>query len=173
MLDPPCAMFALCMHAVSVCVCCLHPCLHPSPAALPQAQRAYQVVLGSYGNNPKLVYLYGKFLQTVKNDPWRAVRTYAARCRFIMHPCTYPRTFNYLQLLGAGYGAALCRLKGEQGTGSYWVLCPWSIDSMLTTVSTKAYPGMTCKPGLHSPFELRRARRPSGSPGTRTVLENW
>ncbi|GLC41288.1 hypothetical protein PLESTB_001078900 [Pleodorina starrii] len=37
-----------------------------------QAQTAYRVVLESYGNNPKLVRLYGKFLQTIKNDPWRA-----------------------------------------------------------------------------------------------------
>ncbi len=39
-----------------------------------QAQTAYRVVLESYGHNPKLVRLYGKFLQTIKNDPWRAVR---------------------------------------------------------------------------------------------------
>ncbi|KXZ45662.1 hypothetical protein GPECTOR_52g60 [Gonium pectorale] len=36
------------------------------------AQAAYRVVLQSYGNNPKLVRLYGRFLQTVKNDPWAA-----------------------------------------------------------------------------------------------------
>ncbi|GLC52514.1 hypothetical protein PLESTB_000638200 [Pleodorina starrii] len=41
-------------------------------SSVSQAQRAYQVVLQSYGNNPKLVFLYGKFLQTVKNDPWHA-----------------------------------------------------------------------------------------------------
>ncbi|GLI60724.1 hypothetical protein VaNZ11_002822 [Volvox africanus] len=37
-----------------------------------QAQTAYRVVLENYGSNPKLVRLYGKFLLTIKNDPWRA-----------------------------------------------------------------------------------------------------
>ncbi|GLC41285.1 hypothetical protein PLESTM_001179800 [Pleodorina starrii] len=44
---------------------------------LRQAQTAYRVVLESYGNNPKLVRLYGKFLQTIKNDPWRASEYFA------------------------------------------------------------------------------------------------
>ncbi|GLI60726.1 hypothetical protein VaNZ11_002824 [Volvox africanus] len=42
-----------------------------------QAQRAYRVVLESYGNNPKLVHLYGRFLQTIKNDPWHASEYFA------------------------------------------------------------------------------------------------
>ncbi|GIL50716.1 hypothetical protein Vafri_6834 [Volvox africanus] len=42
-----------------------------------QAQRAYRVVLESYGNNPKLVHLYGRFLQTIKNDPWHAAEYFA------------------------------------------------------------------------------------------------
>ncbi|KAG2494507.1 hypothetical protein HYH03_007275 [Edaphochlamys debaryana] len=37
-----------------------------------QAQTAYRVVLESYGSSPKLVRLYGKFLETIKNDPWGA-----------------------------------------------------------------------------------------------------
>ncbi|EFJ45114.1 hypothetical protein VOLCADRAFT_106127 [Volvox carteri f. nagariensis] len=41
------------------------------------AQRAYRVVLESYGNNPKLVHLYGRFLQTIKNDPWHAAEYFA------------------------------------------------------------------------------------------------
>ncbi|EFJ45146.1 hypothetical protein VOLCADRAFT_94549 [Volvox carteri f. nagariensis] len=41
-------------------------------SSVTQAQAAYRVVLETYGNNPKLVRLYGKFLQTIKNDPWRA-----------------------------------------------------------------------------------------------------
>ncbi|KXZ55419.1 hypothetical protein GPECTOR_3g70 [Gonium pectorale] len=42
-----------------------------------QAQTVYRVVLMSYGNNPKLLRLYGRFLQSVKNDPWGAAE-YAA-----------------------------------------------------------------------------------------------
>ncbi|GLC41265.1 hypothetical protein PLESTM_001177800 [Pleodorina starrii] len=41
-------------------------------SSVSQAQTAYRVVLENYGHNPKLVRLYGKFLQTIKNDPWRA-----------------------------------------------------------------------------------------------------
>jgi hypothetical protein len=38
-----------------------------------QAQTAYRMVLEKYPNSPKLVRLYGKFLETIKNDPWRGV----------------------------------------------------------------------------------------------------
>ncbi|KXZ55417.1 hypothetical protein GPECTOR_3g69 [Gonium pectorale] len=41
-------------------------------SSVSQAQTAYRVALQSYGNNPKLLRLYGRFLQTVKNDPWGA-----------------------------------------------------------------------------------------------------
>lgn len=37
-----------------------------------QAQNAYRVVLETYGKDPRLVRLYGKFLESVKNDPWGA-----------------------------------------------------------------------------------------------------
>ncbi|KAG2494506.1 hypothetical protein HYH03_007274 [Edaphochlamys debaryana] len=42
-----------------------------------QAQTAYRVVLESYGSSPKLVRLYGKFLETIKNDPWGAAEYFA------------------------------------------------------------------------------------------------
>ncbi|KAG2488471.1 hypothetical protein HYH03_012976 [Edaphochlamys debaryana] len=42
-----------------------------------QAQTAYRVVLESYGRDPKLVRLYGKFLESIKNDPWGAAEYYA------------------------------------------------------------------------------------------------
>ncbi|KXZ42914.1 hypothetical protein GPECTOR_111g247 [Gonium pectorale] len=42
-----------------------------------QAQAAYQLVLETYGNNPRLVRLYGRFLETIKNDPWGAGEYYA------------------------------------------------------------------------------------------------
>ena len=42
-------------------------------ASAPQAQAAYRHVLERYPNAPKLVRLYGKFLETIKNDPWGAV----------------------------------------------------------------------------------------------------
>ncbi|GFR46430.1 hypothetical protein Agub_g8004 [Astrephomene gubernaculifera] len=42
-----------------------------------EAQAAYRVVLESYSSNPKLVRLYGKFLQTIKNDPWGASEYFA------------------------------------------------------------------------------------------------
>ncbi|GFR46566.1 hypothetical protein Agub_g8158, partial [Astrephomene gubernaculifera] len=46
-------------------------------SSVSQAQAAYRVVLESYGNNPKLVRLYGKFLQNIKNDPWGASEYFA------------------------------------------------------------------------------------------------
>ncbi|EFJ45151.1 hypothetical protein VOLCADRAFT_94559 [Volvox carteri f. nagariensis] len=46
-------------------------------SSVSQAQTAYRVVLESYSHNPKLVRLYGKFLQTIKNDPWRASEYFA------------------------------------------------------------------------------------------------
>ncbi|GFR46567.1 hypothetical protein Agub_g8160 [Astrephomene gubernaculifera] len=46
-------------------------------SSVSQAQTAYRVVLESYGNNPKLVRLYGKFLQNIKNDPWGAAEYFA------------------------------------------------------------------------------------------------
>ncbi|KXZ42658.1 hypothetical protein GPECTOR_127g536 [Gonium pectorale] len=45
-------------------------------SSVSQAQSAYRVALQSYGNNPKLLRLYGRFLQTVKNDPWGASEYY-------------------------------------------------------------------------------------------------
>ncbi|GIL80540.1 hypothetical protein Vretimale_16032 [Volvox reticuliferus] len=41
-----------------------------------RAQTAYHLVLETYGNNYRLVRLYGKFLETVKNDPWGALEYY-------------------------------------------------------------------------------------------------
>ncbi|GIL68039.1 hypothetical protein Vafri_21326 [Volvox africanus] len=46
-------------------------------SSVSQAQTAYRVVLENYGHNPKLVRLYGKFLQSIKNDPWRASEYFA------------------------------------------------------------------------------------------------
>ncbi|GIL50727.1 hypothetical protein Vafri_6878 [Volvox africanus] len=46
-------------------------------SSVSKAQAAYRVVLENYGNNPKLVRLYGKFLQSIKNDPWRASEYFA------------------------------------------------------------------------------------------------
>ncbi|GLC56222.1 hypothetical protein PLESTB_001081300 [Pleodorina starrii] len=37
-----------------------------------RAQAAYKVVLGTYGQQSRLVRLYGKFLQALRNDPWHA-----------------------------------------------------------------------------------------------------
>ncbi|KAG2495534.1 hypothetical protein HYH03_006477 [Edaphochlamys debaryana] len=42
-----------------------------------QAQAAYRLVLETYGNSPRLVRLYGKFLEFIKNDPWGAAEFYA------------------------------------------------------------------------------------------------
>ncbi|GFR44799.1 hypothetical protein Agub_g6134 [Astrephomene gubernaculifera] len=46
-------------------------------ASVSQAQAAYHLVLETYGNSPRLVHLYGRFLETVKNDPWGAGEYYA------------------------------------------------------------------------------------------------
>ncbi|GFR51520.1 hypothetical protein Agub_g13936 [Astrephomene gubernaculifera] len=46
-------------------------------SSVSQAQEAYRVVLETYGNSPRLVRLYGKFLETVKNDPWGAANYFA------------------------------------------------------------------------------------------------
>lgn len=40
--------------------------------AVAAAETAYCVVLEQYDNNPRLVRLYAKFLETVKTDPWGA-----------------------------------------------------------------------------------------------------
>ncbi|KAG2426217.1 hypothetical protein HXX76_013198 [Chlamydomonas incerta] len=37
-----------------------------------QAEAAYRAVLEMYGNSPRLVRLYARFLETVKQDPWGA-----------------------------------------------------------------------------------------------------
>ncbi|PNW79659.1 hypothetical protein CHLRE_08g361950v5 [Chlamydomonas reinhardtii] len=37
-----------------------------------QAEMAYRAVLEMYGNSPRLVRLYARFLETVKQDPWGA-----------------------------------------------------------------------------------------------------
>ncbi|PNH05154.1 Tiny macrocysts protein B [Tetrabaena socialis] len=41
-----------------------------------QAQTAYRVCLENYGSSPKLVRLYGKFLEGCKYDPWGAQEYY-------------------------------------------------------------------------------------------------
>ncbi|KAG2423149.1 hypothetical protein HXX76_015534 [Chlamydomonas incerta] len=46
-------------------------------SSVSQAQAAYRVVLESYGTNPKLIRLYGKFLEKIKNDPWGAAEYFA------------------------------------------------------------------------------------------------
>ncbi|KAG2435422.1 hypothetical protein HYH02_011922 [Chlamydomonas schloesseri] len=46
-------------------------------SSVSQAQSAYRVVLESYGTSPKLIRLYGKFLETIKNDPWGAAEYFA------------------------------------------------------------------------------------------------
>jgi hypothetical protein len=50
------------------------------PNSEPQAQSAYRHVLERYPNAPKLVRLYGKFLETIKNDPWGAVSDSSGSC---------------------------------------------------------------------------------------------
>ncbi|PNW87839.1 hypothetical protein CHLRE_01g003950v5 [Chlamydomonas reinhardtii] len=46
-------------------------------SSVSQAQAAYRVVLESYGTSPKLIRLYGKFLERIKNDPWGAAEYFA------------------------------------------------------------------------------------------------
>ncbi|KAG2435420.1 hypothetical protein HYH02_011920 [Chlamydomonas schloesseri] len=46
-------------------------------SSVSQAQAAYRVVLESYGTNPKLIRLYGKFLEKIKNDPWGAAEYFS------------------------------------------------------------------------------------------------
>ncbi|PNH12169.1 Tiny macrocysts protein C [Tetrabaena socialis] len=41
------------------------------------SQTAYRAILEQYSNNPKLVRLYGKFLERIKNDPWGAQEYFA------------------------------------------------------------------------------------------------
>lgn len=38
------------------------------------AERAYQSVLTRHGHNARLVRLYGRFLESVKFDPWAAAK---------------------------------------------------------------------------------------------------
>ncbi|GLC42489.1 hypothetical protein PLESTB_001103800 [Pleodorina starrii] len=65
------------LDASSVSFTHLSKALGKIETSVSQAQRAYRVVLESYGNNPKLVHLYGRFLQTIKNDPWHAAEYFA------------------------------------------------------------------------------------------------
>lgn len=76
-----------------------------------QAQTAYRVVLESYGHNPKLVRLYGKFLQTIKNDPWRAVSG-----RLCVYEgcvgCTWGLTSEFPTFMSSGVGLrCTCRCE--------------------------------------------------------------
>jgi hypothetical protein len=52
------------------------PSIRLSHPVFRQAQTAYHLVLETYGTNYRLVRLYGKFLETVKNDPWGALEYY-------------------------------------------------------------------------------------------------
>lgn len=42
------------------------------PLVYVQAESAYRVALEHYSNSPRLVRLYGRFLETIKQNPWGA-----------------------------------------------------------------------------------------------------
>ncbi|GLI70677.1 hypothetical protein VaNZ11_015617 [Volvox africanus] len=45
--------------------------------SITQAETAYRVVLELYNNSPRLVRLYARFLETIKQDPWTAAQYHA------------------------------------------------------------------------------------------------
>ncbi|KAG2439095.1 hypothetical protein HYH02_006619 [Chlamydomonas schloesseri] len=47
-------------------------------SSVSQAETAYRVVLELYNNSPRLVRLYARFLETIKQDPWGAAEYNAA-----------------------------------------------------------------------------------------------
>ena len=62
----------------------------PAPLHVLQAESAYRVVLARYPTNVKLLRSYGRFLEGVVNDPWRAAKYF--RCaRYTRHIGLYPR----------------------------------------------------------------------------------
>ncbi len=55
----------------------MHGTRPPSPTPLPrthQAEGIYRAALLRYPSSPKLVRGYAKFLEAVKNNPWKAAR---------------------------------------------------------------------------------------------------
>ncbi|GIM07919.1 hypothetical protein Vretimale_11958 [Volvox reticuliferus] len=46
--------------------------------SITQAETAYRVVLELYNNSPRLVRLYARFLETIKQDPWTAAQYHDA-----------------------------------------------------------------------------------------------
>ncbi|PNW76483.1 hypothetical protein CHLRE_11g467629v5 [Chlamydomonas reinhardtii] len=50
-------------------------------SSVSQAETAYRVVLELYNNSPRLVRLYARFLETIKQDPWGAAEYSAAADR--------------------------------------------------------------------------------------------
>ncbi|PNH12150.1 Tiny macrocysts protein B [Tetrabaena socialis] len=63
--------------ATSVSFTRMSKALNKIENSVSQAQTAYRVTLEQYGSNPKLVRLYGKFLERIKNDPWGAQEYFA------------------------------------------------------------------------------------------------
>lgn len=51
------------------------PCVPACPAP-PQAEGIYRAALQRYPSSPKLVRGYAKFLEAVKNNPWKASKFY-------------------------------------------------------------------------------------------------
>ncbi|KAG2495798.1 hypothetical protein HYH03_006041 [Edaphochlamys debaryana] len=64
--------------ASSVSFTSLSKSLEDIDTSVKQAELAYRLGLEVYGNSPKLVRLYAKFLETIKQDPWAAA-AYNAR----------------------------------------------------------------------------------------------
>ncbi|KXZ43615.1 hypothetical protein GPECTOR_85g345 [Gonium pectorale] len=54
----------------------LSKALHRIEVSVKGAERAYRGVLSRHGSSPRIVRLYGRFLETVKFDPWAASKWY-------------------------------------------------------------------------------------------------
>ncbi|PNH08057.1 Tiny macrocysts protein B, partial [Tetrabaena socialis] len=65
------------LHQEALQAMCAFWLLSRIEGSVSQAQAAYRVVLEGYGSSPKLVRLYGKFLEGCKYDPWGAQEYYA------------------------------------------------------------------------------------------------
>ncbi|EFJ45177.1 hypothetical protein VOLCADRAFT_94617 [Volvox carteri f. nagariensis] len=99
-------------------------------SSVTQAQTAYRVVLDTYGNNPKLVRLYGKFLLTIKNDPWRARSLHLFACCYFMNACYQSEYFNEADRLeeiqngDSGGGPLLPDVSsGSVASLTLWCMC--------------------------------------------------
>ncbi|GFR47567.1 hypothetical protein Agub_g9292 [Astrephomene gubernaculifera] len=55
----------------------LYKALHNIELAIRTAERSYRTALGRHSSNTRLMRLYGKFLETVKLDPWGAAKWFA------------------------------------------------------------------------------------------------